>query len=81
MKHVFPIISRFDKITLVLLKKIIVNSKVLKYPCYKTVVIDENPKTGFSDNKKTQKILKNIKMSSKNFMSALVYKLLILFVS
>ena len=32
-----------------------VYSKAFKYPRYKKVVIDENPKTGFTDMKKLQK--------------------------
>ena len=47
---------------LVLSKKVIVDSKAFKYPRYKKVVIDENPKTGFSDMKELQKATKNIKI-------------------
>ena len=50
MINVFSIISRFfNTIMLILSEKVIVSSKAFKYPRYKKVFIDENPKTGFSD--------------------------------
>ena len=59
MKKVFSIILRFlNKIMLILSQKVILNSTVLKYPRYKKVVLDEIPKTRFSDMKKLQKTKK-----------------------
>ena len=52
---------------LVLSEKVIFfYSKAFKYPHYKKVFIDENPKTGFSDiNKQTKNIYIYIKMSKQ----------------
>ena len=46
---------------LVLSEKVIVQSKAFKYPRYKNVFIDENPKTGFSDKKKHKQKTKKCK--------------------
>ena len=52
------IISRCLKENYVGGKKVIASSKAFKYPHYKKFFIDENPKTGFLDMKKIQKVTK-----------------------
>ena len=59
MKNMLSIISRFfNKIMFALLKNVNFDSKAFKYPRYKKVFLDENPKTRFSDMKKLQKTTK-----------------------
>ena len=71
---------------LVLLKTVILYSKyskAFKYPRYTKVFLDENPKTRFTEMKKksSNKQHKYKNFLKKKFLSDLVYKLLILFVS
>ena len=82
MKHVFYLsFQDLWKIMLVVstTKKVIVYSKAFKYPHYKKVFLDE--KNRFSDMKKFEKRHFFFFKYYKKFLSDLVYKLLILFVS
>ena len=82
MKNLFCIISRsFNKIMLVLTKRVIFYSKTFTYLRCKKVLL-ENPKTKFLDITKTQKSKVNIKIVlQKTFLSDLESQLLILLVS
>ena len=62
----------FNKILLILSKQ---KKKVIafKYPHYKKVFVNENPKTGFPDMEKLQKIRTHIKMLYTNISLVYIY--------